>query len=135
METCIASALPLAQAQQLNAQFAAAAQRVYDEWDESNIDVYAGGGICHLIADALFAVCDENGIEASTVSSTQEQHVYVICRLANGVYALDIPYHLYEVGSMFSWKKIHDVQFTADFITWFCVDGNPANYEQYIDEC
>ena len=134
METCTTSAPTLAQARQLNAQFAAIAQRVYDEWEESDVDTYAGGGICHLIAEALANACESNGIEAASVSSTQEQHVYVICRLADGIYALDIPYHLYEVGSMFSWKKIQDVHFTADFITWFCVDRNPANYEQYLED-
>lgn len=134
METCVINPPRLAEAQQLNAHFAAIAQRVYDEWDESDVDTYAGGGICHFIAEALAVACGENRIEAVTVSCTQEQHVYVICQLADGVYALDIPYRLYEVGSMFSWKKIHGVQFAADFISWFCLDSNPANYEQYLED-
>ena len=32
------------------------AQDEYDQWDEDNTDAYAGGGICHFIADRIVDV-------------------------------------------------------------------------------
>ena len=39
----------------LKPEIAKVAQAVYDEWDE-NEDEYAGGGICHLIADEIVSL-------------------------------------------------------------------------------
>ena len=73
-------------AEALRPNMAHAAQVVYDRWDEEDIDTYAGGGICHYIADAICDVLDKKGIECSPVSSCHEQHVYVIARFLEGVY-------------------------------------------------
>lgn len=125
----------LREAQALSCMLIVRAQACYDEWDESNVDEYGGGGICHLIADALVEVLLEAGIEAQSVSSNFEQHVYVVCCLAEGVYSLDIPYRLYEIGSMFSWTKIPDVEFDESSLEWFRLDANPRNYTQYVEDC
>lgn len=124
----------LAMAQALSSQLVAAAQTEYDEWDESDEDTYAGGGICHLIAEKLVSVLDAAGIEASTVSSAHEQHVYVACKLREGVVTLDIPHGLYELGSVFTWSKIHGVQFEASDLAWYTADKDPQSYERYLED-
>lgn len=123
----------LAHAQALSPLLLGAAQAEYDKWDESDEDTYAGGGICHLIAEEMVGVLDTAGIEASMVGSTHEQHVYVACKLATGVYTLDIPYSIYERGSMFTWWKIHGVKFDVSCLVWYRVDVDPEAYERYID--
>jgi hypothetical protein len=120
-------------AKTLSPKLVAAAQAEYDKWDESDEDTYAGGGICHLIAEELVKVLDEAGIEASSVSSTHEQHVYVACQLAEGVVTLDIPYCLYEVGALFTWTKIQGVQFDEHSLVWLKVDPDPEMYKRYIE--
>jgi hypothetical protein len=79
-----------------------AAQLVYNEWDQSDPenDDYGGGGICQDIADAIAGVLDDNGIECMTIDSRGmgEQHVWVVARVAEGIFEVDIPYHLYERG-------------------------------------
>jgi hypothetical protein len=122
----------LASAQALTAELVRVAQDEYDQWDESDEDTYGGGGICHLIADRLVAVLDEVGVEAASVSSTHEQHVYVACQLAEGVFTLDVPYCLYEFGSMFQWTKIQNVRFTLDSLVWEPVSPDPETYAAYI---
>lgn len=123
----------LDQAKALTPLLLQVAQVEYDKWDESDEDTYAGGGICHLIAERLATVLDSAGIEASSVSSTFEQHVFVVCQLAAGVYTLDIPYSNYERGAGFHWVKIKGVQFDANCLDWFRVDSNPSAYLQYLD--
>jgi hypothetical protein len=123
----------LSQAQACTPALVAATQAEYDRWDESDEDTYGGGGICHLIADELVRVLDEAGIEASSVSSMHEQHVYVGVKVAEGVYALDVPYSQYEVGSMFTWTKIQGVVFGPQSLTWYRVSANPDDYESYLE--
>lgn len=59
-------------AQALGVQLISRAQVCYDEWDESDIDTYGGGGICHLIAEAMVDVLLEAGIDAQTTDSNFE---------------------------------------------------------------
>jgi hypothetical protein len=125
--------LTLREAKALAPALVQSAQACYDEWDESDVDTYAGGGICHLIADGLVDVLQAAGIDAQTTCSSFEQHVYVICQLAEGVYSLDIPHRLYEIGSMFTWSKIPDVTFDASSLDWFRVDTDPDRFEEYLE--
>lgn len=132
-EALVFPALPrLAAAQALADQLVAAAQREYDDWDESDVDTFAGGGICHLIADKLVGVLDQAGIEACSISSCHEQHVYVACQLAEGVITLDMPHWLYERGAGFTWAKLANVVFTTADLVWYCADANPNAYSAYI---
>jgi hypothetical protein len=123
----------LATAQLLAEQLAAAAQQEYDDWDETDVDTYAGGGICHLIAERLVGILDQAGIEACSVSSSHEQHVYVACQLAEGVVTLDVPHYLYERGAGFSWTKLPGVIFTANSLAWYTADTNPDAYLAYVE--
>lgn len=133
--TAATSGLPtLAKAQGLAEALAAVAQDEYNQWDEADVDTYGGGGICHLIADRMAAVLSEAGIEASSVSSSHEQHTYVACQLAEGVFTLDIPYGLYEIGGGYSWTKIAGVAFTELSLVWYQVDPDPNKFAAYIDE-
>lgn len=109
------------------------AQQVYDDWDEDDQDTYAGGGICHLIADPVSSYLWANGFPASQVSSNFEQHVYTVFVVQEGVYQLDIHYSHYETGGGFSWKKKPGVLFDSDIISIDRLDVDPRSVNQYID--
>ena len=111
----------------------AAAQRIYDDWDESEVDTYAGGGICHIIADAICDVMWQIGIECTIVSCSYEQHVYVAVKVEEGVYTIDIPYGIYETGGGFSWQKLPDIKFDSRDVVFYRVTGDPAEFANYID--
>ncbi len=108
-----------------------AAQRIYDNWDESDRDTYAGGGICHIIADAICDVMWNIGIECTTVSCSYEQHVYVAVKVEEGVYTIDIPYSIYETGGGFNWQKKPDIKFDTGDVVFYRVSGDPEEFENY----
>lgn len=110
-----------------------ASQKVYDDWDESDEDTYAGGGICHIIAESICDVLSNAGVECSMVSSPHEQHVYVAVKCKEGVYTIDIPYSIYETGAGFSWQKIPDVQFQERDVVFYQVSRNPGDFDEYTD--
>ena len=111
----------------------ASAQNVYDEWDE-DVDVYAGGGICHLIADAICDYLYEQNFECSTVSqSIGEVHVYTVVKIPEGVYCIDIPPSTYESGGGYSWEKIPNVEFDKHDLIIDMIDPDPNTFEDYID--
>ena len=74
------------------------AQRIYDVWDEDD-EEFAGGGICHIIADGLAVGVSGMGYDVQTVSSIHEQHVYCVVQADEGVFVLDIPWKTYETGA------------------------------------
>jgi hypothetical protein len=108
------------------------AQEEYEEWDESNIDHYAGGGICHFIADNFCEVLDRKGITCSTVSSDNEQHVYVVAQFAEGVYSIDLHYSYYETGGGFRWSKIPNVVLDPSDIYFYRLSHDPKEFKQYV---
>lgn len=118
-------------------KIAAAAQNQYDMWaqNEEGYDEELGsGGICHLIAEELAGILCEVGIEAQTVSSTHEQHVYVVAKFREGVYQIDIPYHTYERGGGFTWKKLPGIIFDTGHVSIVKLDSNPQKFYLYIDQ-
>ena len=112
------------------------AQKVYDNWDEQDRDTYAGGGICHLIADDIvsFFWSLKPEIPASTVSSDHEQHVYSVIQVQEGVYMIDIHHSIYEIGGGFTWKKIPGVQFEPNDFTVYKISGDPSEFESITEE-
>lgn len=112
---------------------AQAAQKIYDDWDEEDNDTYAGGGICHLIADEFVSILYENGVVCTSVSSSHEQHVYVALKVIEGVYTLDLHYSIYETGGGFSWKKIPNVKFEANDIDIYRVSADPEDFTDQLD--
>ena len=109
-------------------------QTVYDAWDEDDKDTYAGGGICHLIAEKIVDFLSDKRIECSTVSSSHEQHVYVVAKLRDGCYSIDVPHHIYELGGGFSWTKVPGVKFDAADIVFYRISADPKEYENQIAE-
>lgn len=119
----------------LTSQYVAAAQQIYDEWDEDP-DVYFNGGICHLIADAFVEIISNNFpyYTATTFTRDDIQHVETIVYKIDpdSLYNEDIdeesdietvmidlnPY-IYESGGGFSWTKIPDVEFDNNDITFY----------------
>lgn len=110
-----------------------AAQQEYDAWDEENVDWYAGGGICHFIAEKIADVLISKGVNAFTQSSSHEQHVSVIAQFTDGVFNIDIPYSIYETGGGFSWKKIQDVEFTEEDISLYKISSDPRDIKEQED--
>lgn len=97
----------------LKSQIAQIAQKVYDDWDE-NDDVYAGGGICDLIADEIVSFLSSNNVESFSYNPHQgENHVYVIAKFPSGIFEIDIPPNVYEIGGGYSWKKIPNIKFDS----------------------
>lgn len=120
----------------LKPQMVAVAQRVYDAWDqdEDGYDEEVGsGGICHLIADEIATVLIDAGVETCTVSATHEVHVYCVVAVQEGVFEVDIPYRVYEIGGGYTWKKIPDVVLTVDDVLVSRLDHNPANFHIYVE--
>lgn len=111
----------------------AAAQAQYDRWDEGDVDTYAGGGICHLIADDICSVLWDIGIECTTQSCSYEQHVYVVAKFQEGIYQVDIPYHVYERGAGFSWTKLPDIKFEPRDVVFYKISGDPEEWSNYVD--
>ena len=102
----------------LKPQIANIVQIVYDKWDETNVDTYANGGICHLIADEINDFLYKHKIESYTHSLDYKQHVVTIAVDSNQktCYMIDVPESIYETGGGFKWKKISDVVFEPDDI-------------------
>lgn len=118
----------------LKPAMAAAAQKVYDSWVQDEDDELNGGGICHLIAEEIAGIMSDAGIPVSTVTASDVQHVYCVGQFSNGVFEVDIPYHLYERGSMFTWTKLEGVTFSTDDISVYRLDANPARMYIYVEE-
>ena len=119
----------------LRPALAAAAQKVYDEWDETDTDTYAEGGICHLIADAMSDVISHHGFEdvASVSAATGEQHVFCIVAANDGVFEVDIPPHVYERGGGYHWTKVPDVHISSGHVIVSRIDPDPGNFGDYLD--
>jgi GNAT superfamily N-acetyltransferase len=130
----------------LKPQFAAAAQKVYDEWDASDEtygDAEVGfGGICHLIVDEWVDLVAERGYNATSFSHSEQVHVSMTV-WANPpergedededdyaseqveVFDVDLNPYNYETGGGYSWKKIPDV--TID-------PGDISIYGQFVSK-
>ncbi len=115
--------------------FAKLAQEVYDEWDEEDEDTYAGGGICHLMADKFCEYLQSKGIDCGSVSAqVGEQHVFTVVKTSDGVAEVDINPYTYERGGGYSWQKIPDVELQPSDVAVNILSRNPEDFEQYIEE-
>lgn len=122
----------------LRQELAQAAQEIYDQWDQSGPDgdIELGfGGICQDIASAMANVLSQNGIHCSTVfSSVGDNHVWVVAVVDDGVYEVDIPYHVYEFGSGYTWNKKENIVFTEEDVCIARLSHDPKDYIQYSDD-
>lgn len=116
-------------------QLAQSAQKVYNEWTQDEDDDLNGGGICHLIADAMCEEMSRIGIECATVSySIGEVHVAAVAKLSDGVYTVDIPPSLYETGGGYTWQKRPDINFTPDYISITKDSSDPDEFENFVGD-
>lgn len=122
----------------LKNELANAAQKIYNEWEQDEdgyCDMLGEGGICQDIADAMANVLSNNGIECATVSQhTGEQHVYVVAKIDDGVYNVDIPPHLYETGGGYCWKKIPNIEFDESYVVIDKLSSDPNEFDDYIED-
>lgn len=128
----------LADVMLLRGAMAAAAQRVYDEWqqDEEGVDEDLGtGGICDGVAEAMQGVLDSAhpGIEAFSNYVETTTHVEVVVALADGVHRVDIPPSVYETGFGYVWRKRPNVTIAAEDVMIDLLDADPARYRDYVD--
>lgn len=114
--------------------FAQLAQKVYDDWDEDE-DEFAGGGICHLIADEFCDYLSGKGIECASVNTQiGDNHVYTVVKTTDGVVELDISPYTYERGGGYSWEKVHDIEFDANDVQVNTLSSDPEEFDQFVDE-
>ena len=116
----------------IRSAIASAAQQVYDEWDPKDVDTYANGGICNLIAPEIARVVQSAFPEYTVLTANYESpnHEYVQLILTTdenfydesnvghvSVFDIDIPYNLYEIhNSEYDWSKIENVVFNEDSV-------------------
>jgi len=114
-----------------------AAQAVYDCWsqDDSDDDDRGEGGICDLIAEAMVKVLHRHGLDAEAmVAQHGDVHVFVLCRLRDGVHSIDVAPDLYEKGSGSTWRKVPGVQFDEEDIIIELVDKDLDAFEEMTAE-
>jgi hypothetical protein len=104
-------------------ELAQAAKGVFDLWEQDGegMDPELGaGGICQDIASAMVESLSAMGVEhaLSVHASVGENHVFVVAMFEDGVFAIDIPPHVYEIGSGYVWKKREDAVFDASSVTF-----------------
>lgn len=107
----------------LRGAMAAAAQAVYDEWDqdENGLDEELGaGGICDQIAGAISSLIDDDTIDGG---HDGDDHAFLIVTdWETEAYLVDIHPGHYETGGGYSWRKLPGVTFDASMITIATVD-------------
>lgn len=87
-----------------------AAQAVLDDWvqDEDGLDPELGaGGACQDIASAMAGALAEIGVEEVVEVYTELDggHVFLVANLADGVFRVDVPPGIYEMGAGYVWRK------------------------------
>lgn len=136
---------PLAQ------EFANAAIAEYKDWisllntdPDTAQDVYAGGGICHLIADKIGDILNKaGGFDFTQFTYDHEQHVVVIAKLESdsgedGVVdtvTIDVPWRLYEVGGGYSWEPLpeDEVEISGKDVQLYYQSMDIDNWESILD--
>lgn len=111
-------------------------QKQYDDWnqDDSGYDELVGyGGICHLIADDIIDVLQDNNIECVSYSLDSEVHVIVIAKFSEGVFSIDVPHYLYETGGGYNWTKKKNVSFDDSCIVYNKIFSDPERFSEYLD--
>jgi hypothetical protein len=120
---------------ELTPQILAEVQRIYDEWeqDEDGVDVeYGSGGPCETIAEAIGSVLAGAGVNVT--SGGDDEHALIIAQFSDGVFAVDIPFCVYERGAGYVWKKIPGVVFQPSDITVDKLENDPQKFLLYGGE-
>lgn len=106
-------------------KLAAAAQGIYDNWDqdENGLDPELGsGGICDRISQALAETLAAHGWETTEGGQDGDDHSFLFTKKSPKsptAFGVDIPASTYERGAGYSWTKIPRITFTPDhFAIW-----------------
>lgn len=111
-------------------------QQIYDMWeqDADGVDeVYGGGGICDNVATALVEALQAAGHDAFTLHYEQDNHTVAVALMDGRTVEVNIPLHLYERGSWYSYKKVEGVRFAPQHITVIEL-GGPDEFERLQEE-
>lgn len=123
----------------LKPDFLAAAQKVYDDWDQDDEgydEMYGSGGICHEIESEMQWVFNrKNTNDNWKVGGFRDDyacHNYMLAydTKCKEIWEVDIPYHHYETGGGYTWKKIKDVNFDESYIEIRRFGGN---YDDWVN--
>lgn len=124
----------------LKPRFAAAAQAVYDEWEqdeEGYSEEYGGGGICDAISAEMSGVVSE-GTFAGEVTTHDgaapgDDHAWmaVVDRETGEVWGVDIPANVYETGGGYSWTKKPGVTILPEHVEVWKLD---VSADEFGDE-
>lgn len=107
------------QVNRLRPLLAAAAQEVYDHWEQDADgfdDEFGTGGICDGVSSAMGGVLAKNGIDNLDISQDGDDHSVIAAideRLKKAV-VVDIPASHYEYGAGYNWKKREGISFTPE---------------------
>lgn len=96
---------------------AAAAQEVYDQWEQTEED---SGGLCSEIANALGEVVNSHIPDARITQGGHDgdDHDWIIVFDNYNAFGVDIPYDIYEIDhGMWDYEKINDVVFTPEDVS------------------
>ncbi len=118
--------------EELLVEIAAAAQRVYDDWEQDadgESEEYGAGGICDDVADAMADELISAGFDVATHHYEQDNHTVVILLENERVYEVNIPLHVYETGSWYTYRKIPGVQFGPGHISIIELPESPLEQE------
>ncbi len=104
----------------LRPALAQAARAVYDDWERAEDGLsedHGTGGICQDIATAMARILDEAGVETVEIFTEYDGgHVFLLACLEDGVFSVDVPAGIYEIGYGYVWRKREGVSIDADCV-------------------
>jgi hypothetical protein len=123
------------QLESLRPEFARAAQKVYDEWQQDAqgyAEGYGAGGICHDIASAFVDVLGRHGIDGTSFNFTiGENHVTAVADIVGDAWRVDILPGVYEDGGGYTWRKLPDVVFDPSDIL---IESMGYPFREYVED-
>lgn len=102
---------------ELRPELCAAAQGVYDDWqqDQDGMDEeYGTGGICDRISEAMSDVLVGAGFDVDEGGQQGDDHAYLIASACGFDFIVDIPPRVYERGGGYVWTKRPGVVFAPN---------------------
>ena len=122
----------------LKSLVAQVAQKEYEKWtpeEDGGEEEWGGGGICHTIAESIVGALSDMGIDAiSMQASVGENHTFVIAKMKDGIYNIDVPPNVYEIGSGYQWAKKPGVAISSSDVIIDLITKDLSKWEEYNDE-
>ncbi len=126
----------------LTNRIAAAAQQVYDDWDQVDgySEEYGTGGICDDVAAEIVDVLIRAGIDGFTLYNEYETHTSAYAYYENPEFneyeepnvliRVDIHPSYYEDGYGYTWRKIEGVRLTGNIVR---IEDYSDVYDEYVN--